>query len=99
MTCALFSYFILNCALLVTLPALYDRRTTTLFAWTGRALPMAQWLIYIAYVLFVTLCIHLRWPGYMNSNELKGLAAPLTSMGGALPCLLACCNNWLSCWH
>lgn len=62
---------------------LIDCRTTTLFAWTGRALPIPQMLIYIAYVLVVTLCIHFRWPGYANNAELRAIAAPLTTMGEA----------------
>jgi hypothetical protein len=62
---------------------LVDRRSTTLFAWTGRALPLPQLLVYMCYVFIVGLCIHYRWPNYVNNNELRGLAAPLGTMGEA----------------
>jgi hypothetical protein len=64
------------------------RRSQTLFAWRGRALPMRQWLLYMAYVLLVVLALTYGVPNYANSVELRGLQFPLSTMGA--PCCSSC---------
>jgi hypothetical protein len=65
------------------------RRKETLFAWRGRALPMGQWLVYMAYVLLVVLLVNYRVANYANSAELRGLQFPLSTMGGPPSALAA----------
>ncbi len=56
---------------------------TSVFALTGRALPLLPWLIYIGYVVTVVLCFYYRVPNFKDVPELKGLTFPVSALGGS----------------
>lgn len=66
-----------------------------MFSLNGRAIPLKQWTMYMAYTVVITLLTAHFVPNYANVQELKGLQFPVTALGELsrdTECTATACN-------